>query len=158
MWCWWETKSSSPMVFIINCLEPELYEKPNWKWVKTINRMIDVLAPICMLFQVVDRLGYSLCIHKCAFALTFLPGILSVSSSVTLAPTFNKKKGSQAYFVPEYCILALLLFTIHHQQIQNINLKISGRCSHQAKASVLDENLNRRPTTNSPSITTCLQD
>lgn len=29
--------------------------------------MIDVLTPICMLFQVVDRLGYSLCIHKCAF-------------------------------------------------------------------------------------------
>lgn len=56
--------------------------------------MIDVLAPICMLFQVVDRLGYSLCIHKCAFALMFLPGILFASSSVTLAPTFNKKNSS----------------------------------------------------------------
>lgn len=54
--------------------------------------MIDVLPPICMLFQVVDRLGYSLCIHKCAFALTFFPGILAASSGVTLAPTFNKKK------------------------------------------------------------------
>lgn len=159
MWCWWETKSSSPMVFIINCLEPELYEKSNWKWVKTINRMIDELAPICMLFQVVDRLGYSLCIHKCAFALTFLPGILSASSSVTPVPTFNKKKSSsRTYFVPEHCILALLLFTIHHQQIENINLKISSRLSHQAKASVLDENLNRRPTTNSALKTPCIQD
>lgn len=101
-WCWWETKSSSPVVFI-NCLEPELYEKSNWKWVKTINRMIDVLAPICMLFQVVDRLGYGLCIHKCAFGLTFLPGILSASSSVTLAPTFNNKTAAHENAVPESC-------------------------------------------------------
>lgn len=90
---WWETKSSSPMVFI-NWLETELY-KSNWKWVKAINRMIDVLAPICMLFQVVDRLEYSLCIHKCALTLMFLPGILSVSNSVILVPMSNKKEDQQ---------------------------------------------------------------
>lgn len=57
--------------------------------------MIDVLAPICMLFQVVDRLEYSLCIHKCALTLMFLPGILSVSNSVILVPMSNKKEDQQ---------------------------------------------------------------
>lgn len=142
MWCWWETKSSSPMVFI-NWLEPELYEKTNWKWVKTINRMIDVLAPICMLFQVVDRLGYSLCIHKCAFALTFLPCILSASSSVTLAPKFNNnnKTSSVEYCATKYYLQALLLFIVHSQQVKNIHIKISTSFSNQTHASILDEKL-----------------
>lgn len=150
-WCWWETKSSSPMVFI-NCPEPELYEKSNWKWVKTINRMIDVLAPICMLFQVVDRLGYGLCIHKCAFALTFLPGILSASSSVTLAPTFNNKKSSSW----ESCTRILhtgLPALPDHQQIGNIDLKNSSRFSHQAKGPILDKKLNS--TTINCALKTC---
>lgn len=145
-WCWWETKSSSPTVFI-NCLEPELYEKSNWKWVKTINRMIDVLAPICMLFQVVDRLGYGLCIHKCAFALTFLPGILSASSSVTLEPTFSHKKKKSSSW--ECC--TRILHTGHpafpnHQQIGNIDGNISSRFSHQENGPGLDKELNSAAT------------
>lgn len=41
---------------------------------------------------------------------------------------------------------------------ENINIKISSIFSPQANASILDEKLNRRPTTNSPLKTTNLQD
>jgi len=66
----------------------------------------------------------------------------------------QQKSSSQEYYVPEYCVQTFLFFIIHHQQIENVNLKFSGRFSHQTRASILGEKLNRRSTTNSPLKTT----